>query len=53
MTLAKNEDMRQITAWAAIIAVPTMVRFGYPMALAVIATACFVVYRGFKRNGRL
>ncbi|MFI1352661.1 magnesium and cobalt transport protein CorA [Streptomyces sp. NPDC020898] len=69
VTVAQNEDMRKITAWAAIIAVPTMVcgiygmnfehmpelhwRFGYPLVLAVIATACFFVHRGFKRNGWL
>ncbi|MFC9131505.1 magnesium and cobalt transport protein CorA [Streptomyces sp. NPDC057099] len=69
VTVAQNEDMRKITAWAAIIAVPTMVcgvygmnfdhmpelrwRFGYPLVLAVIATACFVIHRGFKRNGWL
>jgi hypothetical protein len=61
----------EITAWAAIIAVPTMVcgvygmnfdhmpelrwRFGYPLVLAVIATAtaCLLIHRGFKRNGWL
>ncbi|MFF3462419.1 magnesium and cobalt transport protein CorA [Streptomyces sp. NPDC001984] len=69
VTVAQNEDARKITAWAAIIAVPTMVcgvygmnfdhmpelhwRFGYPLALAVIATACFLIHRGFKRNGWL
>ncbi|MFI1028552.1 magnesium and cobalt transport protein CorA [Streptomyces sp. NPDC020951] len=69
VTVAQNEDMRKITAWAAIVAVPTMVcgvygmnfdhmpelrwRFGYPLVLAVIATACFVIHRGFKRNGWL
>jgi magnesium transporter len=69
VTVAQNEDMRKITAWAAIIAVPTMVcgvygmnfdhmpelrwRFGYPLVLAVIATACVVIHRGFKRNGWL
>lgn len=69
VTVKQNEDMRKITAWAAIIAVPTMVcgvygmnfdhmpglhwRFGYPVALAVIAAACFVIHRGFKRNGWL
>ncbi|MGW2047725.1 magnesium and cobalt transport protein CorA [Streptomyces sp. NPDC001858] len=69
VTVAQNEDMRKITAWAAIIAVPTMVcgvygmnfehmpelrwRFGYPLVLAVIVTACFVIHRGFKRNGWL
>jgi magnesium transporter len=69
VTVAQNEDMRKITAWAAIIAVPTMVcgvygmnfahmpelrwRFGYPLALAVMAAACVVIHRGFKRNGWL
>jgi magnesium transporter len=27
--------------------------FGYPMAIGVIAVACFFLYRGFKRNGWL
>ncbi|MFF1744164.1 magnesium and cobalt transport protein CorA, partial [Streptomyces mirabilis] len=69
VSVAQNEDMRKITAWAAIIAVPTMVcgvygmnfdhmpelhwRFGYPLALTVIAVSCFVIHRGFKRNGWL
>ncbi|WP_405888040.1 magnesium/cobalt transporter CorA [Streptomyces sp. NBC_01136] len=69
VSVTQNEDMRKITAWAAIVAVPTMVcgvygmnfdnmpelhwRFGYPLALAVIAAACFAIYRGFKRNGWL
>ncbi len=55
VAVAQNEDMRKITAWAAIIAVPTMVcgvygmnfdhmpelhwRLGYPLALCVIAAA--------------
>jgi magnesium transporter len=69
VSVAQNEDMRRITAWAALIAVPTMVTgvygmnfehmpelhwsFGYPLALVVIAVACLVLYRGFKRNGWL
>ncbi|MFD5629411.1 magnesium and cobalt transport protein CorA [Streptomyces sp. NPDC127072] len=69
VTVAQNEDMRKITAWAALIAVPTMVcgvygmnfehmpelgwTFGYPLVLGVIATACLVLYRGFRRNGWL
>ncbi|MGW1670847.1 magnesium and cobalt transport protein CorA [Streptomyces sp. NPDC002324] len=69
VSVAQNEDMRRITAWAALIAVPTMVcgvygmnfehmpelhwRFGYPLVLGVIATACVTLYRGFKRNGWL
>ncbi|MER6627044.1 magnesium and cobalt transport protein CorA [Streptomyces sp. NPDC000987] len=69
VTVAQNEDMRKITAWAAVIAVPTMVcglygmnfdhmpelhwRFGYPLVIAVISVACVVLYRGFRRNGWL
>ncbi|MEU6280571.1 magnesium and cobalt transport protein CorA [Streptomyces sp. NPDC047028] len=69
VTVAQNEDMRKITAWAAVIAVPTMVcgvygmnfdhmpelhwRLGYPLVIAVIAGACLVLYRGFRRNGWL
>ncbi|MGW4975813.1 magnesium/cobalt transporter CorA [Streptomyces mirabilis] len=69
VTVAQNEDMRKITAWAAVIAVPTMVcglygmnfdhmpelhwRFGYPIVIGVITLACLVLYRGFRRNGWL
>ncbi|MFC3576223.1 magnesium/cobalt transporter CorA [Streptomyces yaanensis] len=69
VSVAQNEDMRRITAWAALIAVPTMVTgvygmnfeympelhwsFGYPLVLVVIGVACLVLYRGFKRNGWL
>ncbi|MFD5515073.1 magnesium and cobalt transport protein CorA [Streptomyces sp. NPDC127066] len=69
VTVAQNEDMRKITAWAAVIAVPTMVcgvygmnfdnmpelhwRFGYPIVIGVISVGCFVLYRGFRRNGWL
>ncbi|MGW3461055.1 magnesium and cobalt transport protein CorA [Streptomyces olivaceoviridis] len=69
VTVAQNEDMRKITAWAAVVAVPTMVcgvygmnfehmpelhwRFGYPLIMAVTAGACLAVYRGFRRNGWL
>jgi magnesium transporter len=66
---ADNEDMRKISAWAGIIAVPTAIagiygmnfefmpelqwRYGYPLVLLVIVTACVLLYRGFKRNGWL
>ncbi|MER7191176.1 magnesium and cobalt transport protein CorA [Streptomyces flaveolus] len=69
VTVAQNEDMRKITAWAAIVAVPTMVcgvygmnfdhmpelgwRYGYGLVLGVISAACLVLYRGFRRNGWL
>ncbi|MET9257121.1 magnesium and cobalt transport protein CorA [Streptomyces sp. NPDC003717] len=69
VTVAQNEDMRKITSWAAIVAVPTMVcgvygmnfehmpelrwRYGYGLAIGVIALACLSLYRGFRRNGWL
>ncbi|MFI9765435.1 magnesium and cobalt transport protein CorA [Streptomyces sp. NPDC052415] len=69
VTVAQNEDMRKITAWAALVAVPTMVcgvygmnfdhmpelhwQFGYPLVIGVIAVACLTLYRGFRRNGWL
>jgi magnesium transporter len=65
----ENEDMRKISAWVAIAAVPTMIAgiygmnfthmpelswtFGYPYALGLIAAICFLLWRGFKRNGWL
>jgi magnesium transporter len=61
-----NEDMRKISAWAGIIAVPTAIagiygmnfehmpelhwRFGYPLVLLVILGTCLLLYRAFKRN---
>ncbi|MEU9736950.1 magnesium and cobalt transport protein CorA [Streptomyces sp. NPDC048002] len=69
VTVAQNEDMRKITAWAALVAVPTMVcglygmnfdhmpelhwKFGYPLVIGVIAVACATLYRGFRRSGWL
>jgi magnesium transporter len=69
ITVAENEDMRKISAWVAIAAVPTMIAgiygmnfthmpeltttWGYPAVLAFMGTACAILYRGFKRNGWL
>jgi magnesium transporter len=65
----QNEDMRKISAWVAIVAVPTMIagiygmnfehmpelewEWGYPAILALMATACFGLWRYFKRVGWL
>ncbi|HEV2901858.1 MAG TPA: magnesium and cobalt transport protein CorA [Gaiellaceae bacterium] len=65
----QNEDVRKISAWAAIIAVPTAIagiygmnfdhmpelgwRFGYPLVLAVIAGVCLMLYWRFRRAGWL
>ncbi|MFI0984379.1 magnesium and cobalt transport protein CorA [Streptomyces exfoliatus] len=68
-TVAQNEDMRKITSWAAIVAVPTAVcgvygmnfdhmpelhwKYGYPMVLTGIVVICFTIHRTLKRNGWL
>ncbi|MEV6549761.1 magnesium and cobalt transport protein CorA [Streptomyces sp. NPDC051597] len=68
-SFAQNEDMRKITSWAAIIAVPTMVcgvygmnfdhmpelhwKYGYPIVLAAIVGSCLTIHRTLKRNGWL
>ncbi len=68
-SVRQNEDMRRISAWVAIIAVPTMVagiygmnfehmpelewRFGYPAVLLLIAVACVTLFRRFRRAGWL
>jgi magnesium transporter len=67
--MRQNADMRKISAWVAIVAVPTMVAgiygmnfehmpeldwvIGYPLILSVMAVACLVLYRAFRRNGWL
>ncbi|MET1072387.1 MAG: magnesium and cobalt transport protein CorA [Umezawaea sp.] len=64
--LQQNNDMRKISAWAAIIAVPTLLvgvygmnfehmpelgwKYGYYGLLGVIAAASLVLHRSFKRN---
>jgi magnesium transporter len=69
VTVRQNNDMRRISAWVAILAVPTMIagiygmnfehmpelswRYGYPAVLVVIVVACGVLYRGFRRAGWL
>ncbi|GAA2997160.1 magnesium and cobalt transport protein CorA [Streptomyces fulvorobeus] len=68
-TVTQNEDMRKITSWAAIVAVPTMIcgvygmnfdhmpelqwTYGYPMVMGVIGVVCFSIHRTLKRNGWL
>jgi magnesium transporter len=69
VSVRQNEDMRKISAWVAILAVPTMIagiygmnfehmpelrwEFGYPAVLLVIAVACTALWRNFKRVGWL
>ncbi|KAF4410690.1 MULTISPECIES: magnesium/cobalt transporter CorA [Streptomyces] len=65
----QNDDMRKISAWAAMAAVPTMVAgiygmnfqhmpelrtsWGYPVVLVFMAVAVVGLYRQFKRRGWL
>jgi magnesium transporter len=65
----QNEDMRKISAWAAIAAVSTLVagvygmnfnympelkwHLGYPMAIGLMLGLSFVLYRQFKKSGWL
>jgi magnesium transporter len=65
----QNEDMRRISAWVAIIAVPTAIagiygmnfthmpelhyKAGYPGALLAMVIICTVLYRYFKKVGWL
>jgi magnesium transporter len=67
--LQQNRDMRKISAWVAIAAVPTMIAgiygmnfdtmpelhetWGYPAILTVMGGACFSIFRAFKRSGWL
>jgi magnesium transporter len=69
VSVRQNDDMRKITAWAAIAAIPTVIgaiygmnfdhmpelhwRFGYPLVLLVIVAVCLGLYRRFKRIGWL
>jgi magnesium transporter len=68
-SVQQNDDVRKISAWAAIIAVPTAIagiygmnfdhmpelgwRLGYPLVLVVIALACVLLYWRFRRVGWL
>jgi magnesium transporter len=65
----QNDDMRKISAWVAIAAVPTAIagiygmnfehmpelrwHLGYPGAIAAMALICFLLWRQFKRAGWL
>jgi len=69
ISVRQNDDMRRISAWVAIWAVPTLLAgiygmnfrhlpelewaFGYPVVLAVMVLICLGLYRGFRRSGWL
>jgi magnesium transporter len=66
VSVVQNEDMRKISAWVAMAAVPTMLAgiygmnfthmpelgwtFGYPLLLLIMVCICGLLYRAFKRN---
>lgn len=66
VSMQQNMDMRKISAWVAIAAVPTALAgiygmnfehmpelawtYGYPMVLLVMATVCSGLYFTFRRN---
>ncbi|GAA3203828.1 magnesium and cobalt transport protein CorA [Actinocorallia longicatena] len=65
----QNEDVRKISAWAAILAIPTAIAgiygmnfshmpelrwtYGYPLILTFMGTGCFLLYRKLKKSGWL
>jgi magnesium transporter len=69
ISVRQNDDMRKISAWVAIAAVPTMIAgiygmnfqhmpelrwtFGYPLVIGVMALICVALFRNFKRIGWL
>jgi magnesium transporter len=69
VSVQQNEQTRRISAWAGIIAVPTVIasiygmnfrympelywRFGYPLVVLVMVAICIVLYVVFKRIGWL
>ncbi len=69
VSVRQNEDMRAISGWAAVIAVPTLLagiwgmnfsqmpelswKFGYPTALLTIVGSAWLVYSRLRKNGWL
>jgi len=69
ISVAQNDDTKRLAAWAAILAVPTMIAglygmnfkympetewaFGYPMAIAIMLGTCCFLYRWFRKVGWL
>jgi magnesium transporter len=65
ISVAQNDDTKRLAAWAAILAVPTLIAglygmnfknmpeydlpFGYPLALIMMGTICVVLYRWFRK----
>ena len=64
--MQQNTDMRKISAWAGLLAVPTMIagiygmnfeympglkwHWGYPTFIAILVIVCVLLYRNFRRR---
>ncbi|QVQ51596.1 hypothetical protein J4H86_22860 [Spiractinospora alimapuensis] len=69
INLWQNQDMRQISAWAALIAIPTVITgvygmnfhwmpelrwsWGYPGVMVLMVVVCVVLFLNFRRRGWL
>ena len=69
LTVRDNQDLRKISSWVAIAAVPTMIfglygmnfehmpelgwQYGYPAVLLAVLLICVTLHRVFKRSGWL
>ena len=69
ISVQQNSDMRKISAWVAIAAVPTMIagiygmnfdnmpelrwHYGYFIVVGIMALACMGLYRAFRKSGWL
>jgi magnesium transporter len=69
VSVRQNDDMRKISAWVAIAAIPTAIagiygmnfhhfpelgwQYGYPFTLLMMAVICSVLFRAFKKSGWL
>jgi magnesium transporter len=69
VSVRQNDDMRKISAWVAIAAIPTLIagiygmnfthfpelswRFGYPVTLFAMLVICAGLFRAFKKSGWL
>ena len=69
ISVQQNDDMRRISAWVAMAAVPTMIagiygmnfdnipelhwRYGYFIVLGLMAATCTALYRAFRKSGWL
>jgi magnesium transporter len=69
VSIRQNDDMRKISAWVAIAAVPTLLAgiygmnfqhmpelsasYGYPLILTIMGAICVFLYRRFRKSGWL